>query len=87
MGVNKMSNFNLQDKKYFLENYFVEREGSQILEKLFEVDLIQTGLLDSLDIIELAIKIEETFSIKLNLIDNKTFESMRSFNAILKLIE
>ena len=76
------------DSKYqFLIDYFVEREGMQIIEKLFVIDLVESGLIDSLDILELAMLIEENLDIKLNLSDDKVFKAMRNLNSIIDLIE
>lgn len=76
------------DSKYqFLIDYFVEREGMQIIEKLFVTDLVESGLIDSLDILEIAMLIEENLNVKLNLSDDKVFKAMRNLNSIIDLIE
>jgi acyl carrier protein len=76
------------DSKYqFLIDYFVEREGMQIIEKLFVTDLVESGLIDSLDILEIAMLIEENLNVKLNLSDDKVFKAMRNLNSIINLIE
>lgn len=77
----------INPKYNFLLDYFVGREGEQILDNLFEVDLINAGLLDSLDILELAILIENNVGIKLDLSEVEVFESMRSLNSIISLLE
>lgn len=77
----------INPKYNFLLDYFVGREGEQILDNLFEVDLINAGLLDSLDILELAILIEHNVGIKLDLSEVEVFESMRSLNSIISLLE
>lgn len=78
---------NSHPKYQFLIDYFVEREGTQIVEKLFVVDLVESGLIDSLDILEIAMLIEENLEIKLNLSDDKVFKAMRKLNSIIDLIE
>lgn len=77
----------INPKYNFLLDYFVGREGEQILDNLFEVDLINAGLLDSLDILELAILIENNVGIKLDLSEVEVFESMRSLNSVISLLE
>ena len=71
----------------FIFNYFVEREGAEILSTLMDVDLIESGLLDSLDMIELAVIIEKNTGIKVVLADSKTFNSMRRIQSIIDMLE
>ena len=77
----------INSKYNFLLDYFVGREGEQILAGIFEVDLIQAGLLDSLDILELAILIENNIGVKIDLSVAEVFDSMRSLNSIINLLE
>lgn len=77
----------INPKYNFLLDYFVGREGEQILDSLFEVDLINAGLLDSLDILELAILIEDNTGVKLDFSEVEVFDSMRSVNSIISLLE
>lgn len=82
-----MENVSRNLKVEFINNYFVEREGIEILKDLKSVDFFDSGLLDSLDIIEITIKIEEEFGIKLDLSDDSTMKSMRTFEGLLNLIK
>jgi len=77
----------INPKYNFLLDYFVGREGEQILDSLLKVDLIDAGLLDSLDILELAILIENNIGIKLDLSEVEVFDSIRSVNSIISLLE
>jgi len=77
----------INPKYNFLLDYFVGREGEQILDGIFEVDLVHAGLLDSLDILELAILIENNTGIKIDLSVVEVFDSMRSLNSIINLLE
>jgi acyl carrier protein len=68
-------------------NYFIQKEGENILDSIKEIDFIDSGIIDSLDLINLAVYIEETFNLKLNLVDESTFNSIRQFDSLVKLIE
>ena len=70
-----------------LAEYFSEKEGDDILETIREVDLVDEGFLDSLDFLSLALFIEKSFSVKLDLTHEATFRSLRTFNGICDLIE
>ena len=72
-----------QEKK--LARYFVEREGEGVLEIIKTVDFFQQGLLDSLDMVSLAVFIEKEFGRKLDLADPKTMEQMARFDTLGKL--
>ena len=61
------------DKLNFLLEYFVQREGKKVVEYIYDVDLFESGLLDSLDIIELANVILKNTGIQLDLTDDLTF--------------
>ena len=70
-----------------LNSFFVEREGEEILESLETVDFIDEGLLDSLDFLSLAIFVEKRFGVKLDLTNENTFKSMRSFDGLTNIIK
>lgn len=74
-------------KFYFLLEYFVKREGKKVVEYIYDIDLFESGLLDSLDIIELANIILKNTGIQLDLTDDLTFSSLRRFNSIIELLE
>lgn len=69
-----------------LLNFFVSREGAEIEGKLREVDLFEAGLLDSLDVIDLAMYLEIETGTKIDLTSEETFIAMRRYSSILKLI-
>lgn len=78
----------LDHQKYkFLLEFFVQREGNQIVEKLMDLDLVESGIIDSLDILEIAILIERNLGIKLNLSEDQTFSAMKRFDSIINLLE
>ena len=70
-----------------LSRFFVEREGEGVLGSLKSIDLIDSGILDSLDIVTLASFIEEEFAVKLDLTDTNTFNAVRRFDSLMELIQ
>jgi acyl carrier protein len=70
----------------FVEDYFSRREGTEALQMIKEVDLVDEGFMDSLDILSLASQLEKEFGTKLDFSDPKTFVAMRRFNSIINLI-
>jgi acyl carrier protein len=68
-----------------LAEFFMEREGEGVLEVLGEVDLLESGLIDSLDMVSLAVFIEERFGRKLDLTEPATFQSMTRFDSLVRL--
>jgi len=78
----------IEDSKYkFLLDFFVQREGDQIVTELADIDLVESGIIDSLDILDLAILIEKNIGIKIDLSDDQTFFAMRRFNSIINLLQ
>jgi acyl carrier protein len=77
-------NFTDQEKK--LAQFFVEREGAGILEEIKNMDFMEAGIIDSLDLVSLAVFIERNFNKKINLADPATFKAMRRFDSLLALI-
>lgn len=69
-----------------LAQFFVEREGERILEEIRDIDLIETGIIDSLDMVSLAVYVEAKFKKKVDLADPATFGAMRRFDSLLALI-
>lgn len=68
-----------------LARFFIEREGEGILLELRDVDFIELGYLDSLDLVTLAIFIEREFGKKLDLTQPDIFEQTRNFKSLLNL--
>ena len=78
----------IDNAKYkFLLDFFVQREGDQIVVELLDLDLIESGIIDSLDILELAILIEKNVGVKVDLSNDQTFSAMRRFDSIINLLE
>ena len=74
------------DVEQKLAQFFVEREGSGILEEIREIDFIGTGIIDSLDMVSLAMFIEKNFHKKIDLTSPETFNAARRFDSLITLI-
>ena len=74
------------DVEQKLAQFFVEREGDGILEEIREIDFIGTGIIDSLDIVSLAMFIEKNFHKKIDLTSPETFNAARRFDSLITLI-
>jgi acyl carrier protein len=70
-----------------LAKFFIEREGSGVLAELKDIDLIELGYLDSLDLVALAVFIEREFKKKIDLSQPDIFEKTRTFNSIYELVK
>ncbi len=71
----------------FLENFFIKKEGKQILKNLKKDNLIKQGYLDSMDVVNLASLIQKKYQIKINLSKESILKSFEKFDSIIKLIK
>ena len=69
-----------------IADFFVEREGNEILKEIRELNFIEDGILDSLDIVFLATYLEEKFSIKIDITDDNILKTFSNFENIVKLV-
>jgi acyl carrier protein len=69
-----------------LAKFFVEREGEGVLDTLKAANLVSEGYLDSLDMVVLAVFIEEQFGKKIDLVSEGTFHAMQDFNRLHALV-
>jgi len=69
-----------------LAQFFIEREGEGVLDSLKEMDLFESGIIDSLDLVTMASFIEREFGKRLDLTDTETFNASRHFNSLMELI-
>ena len=67
-------------------DYFIKREGESIVKTIDDLDLIDAGLLDSLDLIELSEIILENTGVQLDLNQESTFLAMRKLSTLIDLI-
>jgi len=75
------------DNEMKLARFFVEREGEGILEEIHDMDFMESGILDSLDMVSLAVFIERSFGIRLDLTEETTFDAARRFDSLMDLIQ
>jgi acyl carrier protein len=75
----------LTDQEQRLARFFVQREGEGVLDVIKTVDFFQQGLLDSLDMVGLAVFIEKEFKRKLDLTDPATMKAMARFDTLCTL--
>ena len=66
--------------------FFIEREGEEILKVIKKIDFIDEGILDSLDIISLADYLQKKFNKKIDVTNYATIQAFHHFNDIVKLI-
>ena len=78
---------NKNQKINFLEDYFVKKEGKQVLKNIKKINLINAGYLDSMDVVNLASLIQETYKKKIDLSKESVLKSFEKFDLIIKLIK
>jgi len=72
--------------KEYLDNYFYSKIGKKNMHKLKKTNLIQDGILDSLDIVTLSVEIKKKFNIDLKLNDQKSMKIFESYEKLLEKI-
>ena len=70
-----------------LENFFVKKEEQNIKKSLKKINLLKSGILDSMDILNLALFISKKFNIKVDISNEKNLKAFEKFDHILKLIK
>lgn len=75
----------LTDQQRRLARFFIEREGEGVLDVLASADLFQQGIIDSLDIVGVAVFIEKEFGRKVDLTDPATMTAMSRFSTLCQL--
>ncbi|MBH9538446.1 hypothetical protein [Novosphingopyxis sp. YJ-S2-01] len=69
-----------------LDDFFVEREGEGAMDEIRQVDLIDAGILDSLDLVTMSVFLENRLGQKVDLGDPATFEAFRRYQTLLDLL-
>ena len=70
----------------FLEDFLKKKEGKINIKNLLNKNLVRNGILDSMDIIVLATKINEKFNIQINLASQNTLKKFEKFKDLVDLI-
>lgn len=71
----------------FLNNYFLPKIGKKNLKSLKKKDLIDSGIIDSLDIVTLSVMIKKSFNIDLPINSQKSINVFKSYNSLLNAIK
>ena len=71
----------------FLNNYFLSKIGKQNLKSLKKKDLIDSGIIDSLDIVTLSVIIKKSFNIDLSINSQKSINVFKSYHSLLNAIK
>lgn len=76
----------MSNKKFeeFLIKYFKNKGVKDILKRKNE-NLIQSGVIDSLDIVTLVFEIKKNFNIKIDITKNKTLNEFSSFKGLINI--
>jgi acyl carrier protein len=69
-----------------VSRFFVEREGEGILEVIQDIDFIEEGIIDSLDLVSLAAYLEANVGTKIDLTHPETLKSVRRFGSLIALV-
>lgn len=69
-----------------IERFFVEREGEGILDVIRDVDFIEEGYLDSLDLISLAAFVETNLGKSVDVTGDETLKALRRFDSLVALV-
>ena len=69
-----------------VSEFFIEREGEEILKVIRKIDFIDEGILDSLDVVSLAAFLQKKFNKKIDVTNYETMQSFHHFNDIVKLL-
>ena len=72
--------------KEYLDNYFYSKIGKKNMLKLQNINLIQDGILDSLDIVTLSVEIKKKFNIDVKLNDKKSIKIFESYEKLIEKI-
>jgi len=69
-----------------VSEFFIEREGEEILKVIRKIDFIDEGILDSLDVVSLAAFLQKKFNKKIDVTNFETMQAFHHFNDIVKLL-
>ena len=72
----------MDDVETSIDTFFVEREGEGVRKVLRSLDLFQSGLLDSLDLVTLAAWIERDTGRVLDVTSAEALQAMRTFDGM-----
>ena len=71
--------------KSIVDNFLVKKEGKKILKGIEKKNLLNEGILDSLDVFTLASLIEKKAKRKLNISNDKIFKKFQKYKELTNL--
>ena len=80
----KLKKVSIEDS---LLTFFKRKDSKLSLKKIKKVNLIKSGIIDSLDIVDLTSFIKKKFKVNLDISDPKTLKQYEKFEEIKKLIK
>lgn len=71
--------------KSIVDNFLVKKEGKKILKGIEKKNLLNEGIIDSLDVFTLASLIEKKAKRKLNISNDKIFKKFKKYKELTNL--
>ncbi len=75
------------EAKKFLDNYFSSKVGKKNIKSIRKQNLIESGIIDSLDIVTLSVMIKKKFGVDININSQKSINLFKSYDSILNAIK
>ena len=75
------------EAKKFLDNYFSSKVGKKNIKSIRKQNLIESGIIDSLDIVTLSVMIKKKFGVDININSQKSINLFKSYASILNAIK
>ncbi|MBA1339688.1 MAG: Acyl carrier protein [Pelagibacterales bacterium] len=70
----------------FLKEFLKKKIGAKKINSIKNIDLISSGILDSLDVVTLSILIKKKYKVNINISTEKSLLIFRSYNKLIKEI-
>ena len=70
-----------------LDNYFSSKVGKKNIKSIRKQNLIESGIIDSLDIVTLSVMIKKKFGVDININSQKSINLFKSYDSILNAIK
>ena len=77
-----MPNNKKNSVKFIVDNFLSKKEGKKIFKNLGKLNLLKSGIIDSLDVFTLAAMIEKKSKRKINLSSKKVLKKFEKYNKI-----
>jgi len=80
-----MPNNKKNSVKIIVDNFLSKKEGKKIFKNLSKLNLLKSGIIDSLDVFTLAAMIEKKSKRKINLSSKKVLKKFEKYNTLIKI--